>query len=252
MKKIIFYISITFIFSWSLWGLSILSQNNILPEIFQLFGMFAIFGPLVAFIILTKQETTLKKKLKELFISTNISIYLFVIITPFILSGISYLVYYNTAANPERIEFNIVVFLVTTLMILFIGGPIEEFGWRGYLLPKLRTRYTFIISALVVGVIHGIWHLPLHFMEGTVQSSIPILEFIGITILTAFMYSFIYEFTKSIIPMIILHLTANLSSALFPYYYNSQGRYTLFVLYVIVDVVLIIIYFKKVKNNVFN
>ncbi len=39
----------------------------------------------------------------------------------------------------------------------------EEIGWRGYLLPKL-IQFGAIASVLLVGLLHGAWHLPLILM----------------------------------------------------------------------------------------
>lgn len=52
------------------------------------------------------------------------------------------------------------------LILLFVGVPIgavlafgEEFGWRGYLLPKLLPLGE-VKAAIIVGLIWGPWHLP--------------------------------------------------------------------------------------------
>jgi membrane protease YdiL (CAAX protease family) len=115
------------------------------------------------------------------------------------------------------------------------------------MLPKLRDQYTFIISALIVGFVHGVWHLPLHFLEGTVQINIPIYEFIIITVLLSISYSFIYEYTKNIKPMIVLHWMSNLSSAIFMYWVDGFGRYTLLVLTIIMNITLLYILRKNNK-----
>jgi len=36
----------------------------------------------------------------------------------------------------------------------------EEIGWRGFLWPLLRTRYSFLWSSLIIGVVWWIYHVP--------------------------------------------------------------------------------------------
>lgn len=249
MKKILLYILITFGFSWILWGLQYLGQENYLPEWVQLFGMFALFGPLVGFMFMVKHEgKSIKITFKNMFTKAPIWTYIFVLLVPMILSGFAYYVYVDTATGtyePIALSFSTIL---TAIMILFVGGPVEEFGWRGYLLPKLRNRYAVISSIFILGLIHGIWHLPLHFLNGTVQSAIPIYEFLIITVFMTTLYVFIYEFTKSIIPMILLHWFANLSSAIFPYYYSTMGRYALLGITLNLNLVLLIILYKQKRT----
>ena len=44
---------------------------------------------------------------------------------------------------------------------LIHGGMSEEFGWRGYVLPRFQAKWNALISSLILGVISGVWHLPL-------------------------------------------------------------------------------------------
>lgn len=243
MKRIILFIAITFGFSWLMWGLQYLGQENILPEWFQLFGMFGLFGPFVAFMILTKRDNkSYKETFRNLFTKAPLWTIVFVLVSPMVLSAIAYVVYLgtNTGAN-EPLGVTLLSIIPIALMILFVGGPVEEFGWRGYLLPKLRDKHGFILTVLILGLIHGVWHIPLHYLNGTVQEAIPIYEFLIVTVAITVSYVFVYEYTKSLIPMIALHWFANLSSAIFPYYYNQQGRYALLVVYIILDIVLIVL-----------
>ena len=56
------------------------------------------------------------------------------------------------------------------LAYTFIAGPLsEEFGWRGYLQPRLRRYYGRIAATVVVGTAWGLWHVPLFFLDGTGQ-----------------------------------------------------------------------------------
>ncbi len=40
----------------------------------------------------------------------------------------------------------------------------EEFGWRGYFLPRLIKRFGLFKAALLLGIIWEVWHLPMHYM----------------------------------------------------------------------------------------
>ena len=56
-------------------------------------------------------------------------------------------------------------------------GPVgEEFGWRGFALPRLLEMMTPRAASLVLGAIWAVWHLPAFFISGTPQTrlSLPI------------------------------------------------------------------------------
>ncbi|GAB4039454.1 hypothetical protein GCM10028809_60740 [Spirosoma gilvum] len=44
---------------------------------------------------------------------------------------------------------------------LFTSPLLEELGWRGYLLPMLQQRFSALAANTIVGLIWGVWHLPL-------------------------------------------------------------------------------------------
>jgi membrane protease YdiL (CAAX protease family) len=52
--------------------------------------------------------------------------------------------------------------------ISFMSGPwSEEFGWRGYALEPITSRYGIIRGTMALGILWGVWHLPLYFMPAT-------------------------------------------------------------------------------------
>jgi membrane protease YdiL (CAAX protease family) len=55
------------------------------------------------------------------------------------------------------------------IFLTIAAGIAEEFGWRGFLLPRLQTRHNALVSGLIVGVAWATWHVPLFFIEGTNQ-----------------------------------------------------------------------------------
>ncbi|MGB2965175.1 MAG: type II CAAX endopeptidase family protein [Anaerolineales bacterium] len=52
------------------------------------------------------------------------------------------------------------------LVIVFLpwNGPVgEEFGWRGFALPKLQDKFGPLTASLIIGLLWGFWHLPSFF-----------------------------------------------------------------------------------------
>jgi len=62
-----------------------------------------------------------------------------------------------------------------SLLPLLILGPLsEEIGWRGYALNRLQTRWNALTSAVIVGLVWGLWHAPLFAIPGTSQHELAI------------------------------------------------------------------------------
>ena len=60
-----------------------------------------------------------------------------------------------------REELNLIPLYLVMVVLMPWNGPIgEEFGWRGYALPKLQKKSGPLIASLVIGAVWGIWHLP--------------------------------------------------------------------------------------------
>src|SRR6266487_5547883 len=82
-----------------------------------------------------------------------------------------------------------VIFLQQTLIGSSMG---EEIGWRGYALPRLQANQGSLRGSILLGILWGIWHLPLWLTKGyTMQGSFllwPLLELIATSILFMWVY----------------------------------------------------------------
>jgi uncharacterized protein len=91
----------------------------------------------------------------------------------------------------------------------FLANTCEEIGWRGFALPHLQKRHNALYATLIVGMLWGLWHLPLIFLAGP-MSEYPFLWLISIAA-DAFIYTWIYNSTKgSILPVALLHGSGNI------------------------------------------
>ena len=50
--------------------------------------------------------------------------------------------------------------LADVLLLVTVGAPDEETGWRGYALPQLQRRFSTLTSSLIIAVLWFGWHLP--------------------------------------------------------------------------------------------
>jgi uncharacterized protein len=54
---------------------------------------------------------------------------------------------------------NKVPLLLSSLAGGVVTGICEELGWTGFAVPRLRLRYSILITGLIVGVLWGAWHI---------------------------------------------------------------------------------------------
>lgn len=97
--------------------------------------------------------------------------------------------------------------LCIPLMILF--GGLEELGWRYILQTSLEKQLPFEIATLLTACIWAIWHLPLFFIEGTVQSTWNFGSFIIMVFGMSFALATLLYISKSIWLCILFHSMVN-------------------------------------------
>lgn len=100
--------------------------------------------------------------------------------------------------------------LVGAMLFMLVLGPVEEFGWRGFMLPLLQRRMAPLWAGLVVGVVWGVWHLPAFYLGGTVQSEWSFLPFfLGSVALSVIFTALFNDSRGSLLFPALLHFQVN-------------------------------------------
>ena len=120
------------------------------------------------------------------------------------------------------------VFLAPILNFVTCFG--EEWGWRGYLLPKMKNLLPTGPMLLVTGIIWGLWHAPLTIIGHNYGMGYPGYPFAGIAMMCVFctvlgvFLSYITLKTESCIPAILAHGAINGIAAIGMYFTYDGGN----------------------------
>jgi membrane protease YdiL (CAAX protease family) len=106
-----------------------------------------------------------------------------------------------------------------------LGGPLEEeFGWQGYLLPRMAARFGNSWASVIVGVIWASWHLPL--IVSNVWAGVSFWLYLPqITALAVFASLAYFATGRSILGPIIVHYVFNTCSTMIGVAFNGQPLY---------------------------
>jgi membrane protease YdiL (CAAX protease family) len=107
------------------------------------------------------------------------------------------------------------------LAYTLISGPIsEEFGWRGFLQPRLLEFLSPMRATFLIAACWGAWHVPLFFLAGTGQHELGVLQgclfFVDLVPLSYLMLLASERLGGGVWVAIAIHAAWNLSEALMP------------------------------------
>ena len=100
---------------------------------------------------------------------------------------------------------------VTFILVLLIGGPSgEEFGWRGFLLPRVQPILGMLKASVTIGLVSAVWHLPLFLIPITAQSRVPFGLFVVRTIAFSIISTWLYNGSRrSLLLVLLFHASLN-------------------------------------------
>ena len=264
LKRILIYILVTFGLTWAYCLLVVYplangeSLSGVPALATQLLVAAAMFFPAIGVLLtrlITKEgfrNAWLKPNLKG-----NIKYYLLIWFGPGILTllgaGLYFLVFpknldltfsyfvatlESTGAPTEELPIPIgLLMLVQCMQALFLAPALnfvtcfgEEWGWRGYLLPKMSKQFSTVPTLLITGIIWGLWHAPLTVIGHNYGLGYWGFPFTGIAMMCLFcivmgvILSYVTLKTKSCIPAILGHGAINGIAAIGIYFTHDGGN----------------------------
>jgi uncharacterized protein len=126
----------------------------------------------------------------------------------------------------------------------------EEPGWRGFALTRLQERYHPLVSSLIVGFFHGLWHLPIYFLVvgpaangpfNLVNFGTNLIAILAVSIIISWFFN---HAKRSILFAVMIHASLNATpawmSSLIPGLPQQTGMIAVGI-YIVVAVALILI-----------
>ncbi|HKL31204.1 MAG TPA: type II CAAX endopeptidase family protein [Tangfeifania sp.] len=211
-------------------------------------SILAVFTPSIVALILTA-ITRGKKGVLELFVKqtvkrTKLKWLLLSMIGIPVLATLAMLTSLNFDITRFHLRTTQLLPQVVVIVLIALG---EEYGWRGFLLPRLMRKLNVFYSSLILGLIWGFWHFPAYLIGTGVPLQMNFMVFLLWVVLGTLFISWIYYYTKSVLTSILAHISAN---AAFNYLYilpeftGSMNTFWLFILYLLVLMVAVF-YIKR-------
>jgi membrane protease YdiL (CAAX protease family) len=225
------FFALTFAWSWVCWALSPAIRPQ-LPWLATLLMFAGSFGPSLAAIVVVASNRRVEGLRAWLSRCLQWRIgwgwWAFALLLPLVVmllaAGLQIALGGDIATAPA--SGHLLMTVVNLPLVLLLGGPLgEEFGWRGYALPVLQDRLGWRAASLGLGLVWGVWHLPLFFIDGTAQAHIPLALFLLSVVAMSVVFAWLVNRTSgSVVAALLFHTAINFWPSVVPVL-PTEGSY---------------------------
>ena len=202
-RALIFYLIFIFSFSIPIYYFAKKAPNSDAANVYLTLLMFT---PLVAAII-----SSLITKVKIVWGKPSIKYLLIGLVFPYIV-----LLTYFVASKFGILTYTNGINWISILPNVILGSILaigEEVGWRGYVLPILRSKYGFLISNTLLATIWLVFHVPVILLGLYGNNALPLYQQLIFFSLNIFAFSFIigilWEYSRNIWTATVAHASWN-------------------------------------------
>lgn len=216
-KNLVWFFVLSFAITWSILAVAILNERNIiaLPLSATLFVALATIGPMLAALLITARESgwrgvrallgqCVRWRVPWIWYAAALVIPALILLGAFALWS----VLGGVALPPPTLEIWFSIPLLIISLLLF--ALFEEIGWRGFAFARLQQGRGALFAALVVGVVHASWHLPIWFLPGLGFDDLPFPFYALLVISLSVIFGWLYNSTgASLLLVALFHAALN-------------------------------------------
>src|SRR5947209_11465930 len=244
-RPLVAYFVLAYALAWLLWLPFVLSQGGgigVIPLVTPadasglayLLVLVGALGPALAAIImsaLSQGWTGVKSLLRRLLlVKVSIRWYLVALVLPLVGYVLPLLLLGGSTFVSSLLSvqgaITLLLFVILSIMGIVIAAPLgEEPGWRGFALPRLQEHYGPLRGSLLLGLLWGLWHLPLFLTtwEKPYESTLGLLLFLVQTISLAVVLTWLFNHTCGSIFLAMLCHSAYGASGVFLFLLYPQA-----------------------------
>lgn len=153
-----------------------------------------------------------------------------------------------TGAAPALPELSLILLAgVLIQFAIYMVFNWEDIAWRGFAATRLQATKSALVTALILGIVEGLFHVPLFFAPASSQASSPFLSFMVLSIAGVVVLNWVFNNTRgSVLLAMIFHAAANTWTDIVPIPKNDGLAWTLWAgVMGVVALVLIAVYGAK-------
>lgn len=215
---------LTYMLSWTAWLVAATDPDSSWGQIAFLAG---IFGPAAAGLLLTLFLGDSFRDWLAPITRWRVPVrwYLIALLLPMVFPALTGVLYglLGNQVDYSWLAVNLAGYIPGLLFVALLGGGNEEPGWRGFALPRMEQRYGPVLATLVLGLVWAAWHLPAllaspdlqHEINGPADWAFVITMSATNILCDAFLLTWVYNNTRSVLVTLIMHASFNTANATF-------------------------------------
>ena len=137
--------------------------------------------------------------------------------------------------------------ILTFFLTAFVGNGIaEEFGWRGFVLPRFQAKWNALASSLSLGIIWALWHAGQWFIPNSHLYGRNVWLWGGGMLLLSILMTWVFNNTKgSVLSAVLIHAMWNTGT----FWHKVDWRFYTVLLAAVVTIVAVFGAKELVKKN---